>query len=70
MKIWIVLVTILITATTTFGAGPSDILGSWKTEGDDSLLEFFKCGEKICGKIVWLPMDLYKLYCAGCNSVR
>ena len=59
MKIWIVLVTILLTATTTLGSGPSDLLGSWKTEGDDSLLEFFKCGEKICGKIVWLKDSKY-----------
>ena len=59
MKIWIVLVTILLTATTTFGAGPSDILGTWKTEENDSLLEFFKCGEKICGKIIWLKQPNY-----------
>lgn len=59
MKIWIVLLTILLTAATTFGAGTSDILGSWKTEGDDSLLKFYKCGEKICGKIVWLKDPKY-----------
>lgn len=59
MKIWMVLVTILLTATTIFGAGPSDILGTWKTEGDDSFLEFFKCGENICGKIIWLKQPNY-----------
>ena len=59
MKVWRFLATILLTATTTLGAGPSDILGSWKSEENDSLLEFFTCGEKICGKIVWLKNPNY-----------
>jgi uncharacterized protein (DUF2147 family) len=59
MKAWTFLATILLTATTTFGAGPSDIIGSWKTEENDSLLEFIRCGEKICGKIVWLKHPNY-----------
>lgn len=59
MKVWTFMATILLTATTTFGAGQSDILGSWKTEEDDSILEFFRCGEKICGKIVWLKQPNY-----------
>jgi uncharacterized protein (DUF2147 family) len=59
MKIWVVLVAILLTATTTFGASSNEILGSWLTEDDDSLLEFFKCGQKICGKIVWLKHPNY-----------
>jgi hypothetical protein len=29
-KVWIFFATVLLTATTSFGAGPSDILGSWK----------------------------------------
>ncbi|KAB0663788.1 DUF2147 domain-containing protein [Oryzomonas japonica] len=59
MKVWIFLVTVLLTATTAFGTGQSDILGTWKTDGGDSLLEFFKCGDKICGKIVWLKAPSY-----------
>lgn len=46
-------------AKTVSGAGPRDILGLWKTAGGDSQLEFFRCGEKICGKIVWLKVPYY-----------
>lgn len=59
MKAWAFLATVLLTATTAFGAGPGDILGSWKTEGGSSQLEFFKCGEKICGKVTWLKEPNY-----------
>jgi uncharacterized protein (DUF2147 family) len=31
----------------------------WKTEKGDVHLEFFGCGEKICGKIVWLYEPKY-----------
>ena len=59
MKIWTFFATVLLTATTDFGAGPIDILGSWKPDGRDSKLELFRCGEKICGKIVWLKVPNY-----------
>lgn len=57
--IWPLVATILLGAATVFGAGQSDILGPWKTDGGDSQLEFFKCGDKICGKIVWLKVPGY-----------
>jgi uncharacterized protein (DUF2147 family) len=59
MKILTFLTTVLLTATTALGAGPNDILGLWKTEAGDSQLEFFKCGDKICGKIIWLKAPNY-----------
>jgi uncharacterized protein (DUF2147 family) len=59
MKVWALLVTVLLTATTSLSAGPRDILGSWKTEGGSSQLEFFKCGGKICGKVIWLEEPNY-----------
>ena len=59
MKALAFLATVLLPATITFGAVPDDILGSWTTEGGDSRLEFFRCGEKICGKIVWLKEPKY-----------
>ena len=59
MKIWIFLATVLLTATTSFGAVKGDILGSWKTDGGDSQLELFRCGEKICGKVAWLKVPTY-----------
>jgi len=59
MKVFIFFATVLLMATTAFGAGQSDILGSWKTAEGDSLLEFVRCGEKICGKIVWMKEPNY-----------
>lgn len=40
-------------------AGPSDILGIWKTDMDEAKIEIFMCGEKVCGKIIWLKNPLY-----------
>ncbi len=59
MKFGTFLAAVLLTAINAFGAGPGNILGSWKTEGGKSELEFFRCGEKICGKIVWLKHSIY-----------
>jgi len=59
MKACMVLLAVLLAATTAFGAVPAGIVGSWKTDGGDSQLELFKCGEKICGKIVWLKVPKY-----------
>lgn len=59
MKIWTVATLVLLMATTAFSAGPDDVLGAWKTDGGDSWLELFECGEKICGTIVWLKVPNY-----------
>lgn len=59
MKVWAFFTAVLLTATTAFGADPGNILGSWKTDGGDSRLEFFRCGKKICGKIAWLKEPNY-----------
>jgi uncharacterized protein (DUF2147 family) len=59
MKIWTSLAAVMLTVTTSFGAGPGDILGPWKSDGGDSRLELYKCGERICGKIVWLKVPNY-----------
>ncbi|MDD5287309.1 MAG: DUF2147 domain-containing protein [Desulfuromonadaceae bacterium] len=50
---------ILLTAAIAFGAQPGEILGIWKTEMDESKVEVFRCGEKICGKIIWLKNPKY-----------
>lgn len=50
---------VLLWTTTAFSAGPTDILGPWTTQGGDSQLELFKCGEKICGKIIRLKVPTY-----------
>jgi len=59
MKAWTLFAMILLSTATAFGAMPSDILGSWKTAGDRSELEIFRCGEKLCGKVAWLKNPNY-----------
>ena len=59
MKILTLLAAVLLTTTTVLGAGTDDILGIWKTELDESKVEVYRCGEKICGKIVWLKRPVY-----------
>lgn len=59
MNVCIVIMTIIMTATTAFAAVPGNILGVWKTDGGDSQLELFKCADKVCGKIVWLKVPKY-----------
>ncbi|SNB47438.1 DUF2147 domain-containing protein [Geobacter sp. DSM 9736] len=59
MKLWATFVIILLAALPVYGAGPDDILGYWTTEKGDVKLEFFRCGKKICGKIVGLDEPVY-----------
>jgi uncharacterized protein (DUF2147 family) len=59
MKILTILAALLLPLATACGAGPGDILGIWKTELDESKVEVYRCGEKICGKIVWLKRPVY-----------
>ena len=59
MKVLTFFALILLTATTAFGVGLSDILGIWKTAMGESKVEIFKCGEKFCGKIIWLKNPIY-----------
>lgn len=50
---------VLAMATATFAANPEDILGVWDNQEKDGKIEIFKCGEKYCGKIVWLKEPNY-----------
>ncbi|MGD0585273.1 MAG: DUF2147 domain-containing protein [Oryzomonas sp.] len=50
---------LLMTATTAFAAGPDGILGIWRTEREESKVEIARCGDKICGTIVWLKNPTY-----------
>lgn len=59
MKVWMFLATILLTSTIASGAAPGDILGPWQNAEGDSQVEFFRCGDKICGKIIWLKVPYY-----------
>ena len=59
MKLLICVAVILLTTATFCGAGSSDVLGYWNTAGNSSKLEIFPCGEKLCGKVVWMKNSHY-----------
>jgi uncharacterized protein (DUF2147 family) len=59
MKISLWFTLFLLSATTAFSAGPGEIFGIWKTEMDESRVEIYRCGEKICGTIIWLKIPNY-----------
>ena len=59
MKVLTFFALILLAATSAFGAGSSDVLGTWKTEMDESKVEIYRCGKKLCGKIIWLKNPTY-----------
>jgi len=59
MKTAVFIAAVLLTASAAFGANSADVVGPWKTEGESSLVEFFNCGDKLCGKVVWLKNPNY-----------
>jgi uncharacterized protein (DUF2147 family) len=59
MKILTLFTALLLSTTTVSDAGSGGILGIWKTERDESKVEVYRCGDKICGKIVWLKRPVY-----------
>ncbi len=52
-------VIILSAGTFVFAASPDDVLGVWYNQEKDARIEIYKCGEKYCGKIVWLKEPDY-----------
>ncbi len=58
-SIWTVVSLLLFLPTTVFAAQADDILGVWFNSEKDAQIEVFKCGEKYCGKIIWLKEPNY-----------
>jgi uncharacterized protein (DUF2147 family) len=50
---------ILMKAVHAHAAGSDDILGVWNNEEKDAKIEIYKCGDKYCGKIIWLKEPNY-----------
>lgn len=56
----VVCMVLLLAATAHSAENEADsILGEWFTDGGESVVEMYKCGEFYCGKITWLkePMN-------------
>lgn len=51
---------LFLVATSAFGFTADDVLGSWNVEDGSSRIEIFRCGDRYCGKVVWLKDPLFK----------
>ena len=45
---------VLLLASKVYASEADTILGQWFTDGDESVVEIYRCGDLYCGKIVWL----------------
>lgn len=59
MKTLTLMAIFLFISSSASAAGSDSVIGLWKTAGGDSQLELFKCGESVCGKVVWLKVPNY-----------
>jgi uncharacterized protein (DUF2147 family) len=60
MRISLLILLTMFLATPALGsAQPEDLFGIWLTEGGSAKLEIFPCGDKACGKVVWLKHPNY-----------
>ncbi|MGA3213302.1 MAG: DUF2147 domain-containing protein [Terriglobales bacterium] len=59
MKIALFLLLVLVLVVTPGFAASDDIVGVWLDTGKDAKIQIFKCGQKYCGKIVWLIEPRY-----------
>jgi uncharacterized protein (DUF2147 family) len=50
---------LLLVAVSVCAASADDILGVWYNQERDAKIEIFKCGEKYCGRVVWLKEPNY-----------
>jgi uncharacterized protein (DUF2147 family) len=53
--LFVMLVCVALFMTATAHASEADaILGQWFTDGNESIVEIYKCNESYCGKIIWI----------------
>jgi len=55
---FVVFFVLMLHTAQVFGGG-DDILGVWNNQEKDAKIEIYKCGEKYCGRIVWLKEPNY-----------
>ncbi len=54
-----IICSVLFGASTVLAAHGNDILGLWRNEEHDAVIEIYKCADKYCGKIVWIRDPSY-----------
>ena len=60
MRQWRLIFAVLLIILVPMGtASAGEAIGTWATEGSKSHVEIALCGEKLCGRIIWLkePLD-------------
>ncbi len=55
----VLLLLVLVCAVPCFAASADDIVGVWYNQVKDAKIDISKCGDKYCGKIVWLKEPNY-----------
>lgn len=50
---------VLLTSAAVYAQSGDGILGVWNNQEKDAKIEIYKCGEKYCGRIVWLKEPTY-----------
>ena len=55
----IVLFLLAVAASACFAATGDDVVGTWLNQDKDAKIQIAKCGDKYCGKIVWLKEPTY-----------
>ncbi len=41
-------------SATVAAAGDEGVIGTWKTADGRALIDIYRCGERICGRVAWL----------------
>ena len=54
MKFILSVAFLLLACVSTVRAAERDLIGTWDVESKDAKMEIFKCGDKYCGRLVWL----------------
>lgn len=53
MKTFLTLSLLILWLQTSF-AGNNEVIGQWYTTDKGAIVEIYQCGDKLCGKIIWL----------------
>jgi uncharacterized protein (DUF2147 family) len=59
MKNILLILLMLLVNTVAHAAGSDDNLGVWNNQEKDGKIELYKCGERYCGRIVWMKEPNY-----------
>ena len=58
-RLALIAIVFFLVAGNSFGSDGTEIIGIWDNEDNRAKIEIFHCGERYCGKIVWLRQPLY-----------